>query len=353
MKTFQVLSIFSVLLFTLSCEKSTELVRPEPGSESTITLRTQNDFPPLEPAFSRGLGINNAGAMVGSMRNAAGQVHAFKLTKHEVWASDEAVSPNGLPEIRFSINDRGDVAGHKLVAGGIAPELWKNGEAYDLQVLPGYQFGEVYDINACGQMVGECLNGNYIAPTAMRATVFSVDGDPVDLGTLGGANASAAGINDEGDIVGVANNALGQSRAFLYSDGVMTDIGTLGGTSANANAINNRGEIAGRSLLANGAIRAFLYSDGVMTDLGTLGGAASVAFDINDSGEVVGFSRVSSGQAHAFLYKDGVMTDLGTLGGVDSRAISINNRGDIIGHYTLADGSVHAFLYQDGEMIPL
>jgi probable HAF family extracellular repeat protein len=353
MKTFKLLFIGSTLLFTLSCDQNMDLARPRSDMENTLTGRSQNDFPPLNPDFSRGLGINNAGAMVGSVRNSTGQVHAFKLTKHDEWLSDEEVSPNGLPEIRFSINDRGDVAGHKVVTGGISPVVWKDDGAFDLQVLPGYQFGEVYDINACGQMVGECLNGNYITPTAMRATVFSLDGDPVDLGTLGGTKASAAGINDEGDIVGVAENAIGQLRAFLYKDGVMTDIGTLGGTTANANAINNSGQIAGRSLLANGAIRGFLYSEGVMTDLGTLGGAASVAFDINDRGEVVGFSRISNGQAHAFLYKDGVMTDLGALGGIDSRAISINNRGDIIGHYTLANGSVHAFLYTDGEMIPL
>lgn len=353
MKIFQ-FSAISLMLFTiLACAKNTELALP--GSEvSLITGRTpQNDFPPLGTNFSRGLGINNAGAMTGSVRNAAGTVVAFKLTHHDVWYSDEEVSPNGLPEIRFCINDRGDIAGHKIVPGGITPVLWQNGEATILTALPGYLYGEVYDINASGQMVGESLNGNYITPTAMRATVFSLDGDPVDLGTLGGTKASAAGINDVGQIVGVAENGLGQMRAFLYEDGVMQDIGTLGGTSANANAINNRGEIAGRSLLANGAIRAFLYSDGVMTDLGTLGGAASVAFDINDRGEVVGFSRVSSGQAHAFLYKDGVMQDLGTLGGIDSRAISINNRGDIIGHYTLSNGTVHAFLCRDGEMIAL
>lgn len=354
MKMFKFLSLSMMMLFALSCEKDV-LVSPDPGLQPAgIMVRSsQNDFPPLGQGFSRGMGINNSGAMAGSVRNSNGTVVAFKLTKHELWMSDEAVAPNGMPEIRFSINERGDVAGHRIVPGGILPVVWENGVANDLSVLTGYQFGEVYDINACGQIVGESLNGSFVTPSAMRATVFSLEGDAIDLGTLGGAKSSAAGINDLGQIVGVAENALGQQRAFLYEDGVMTDIGTLGGTIANANAINNNGQIAGRSLLANGAIRAFLYSEGVMTDLGTLGGAASVAFDSNDRGDVVGFSRVASGQAHAFLYKDGVMTDLGTLGGIDSRAISINNRGDIIGHYTLPDNSVHAFLYTDGEMIPL
>jgi probable HAF family extracellular repeat protein len=355
MKSVKFFSLFSLLLFTLSCNQGAELVLPENGSGiSPILVRTPpDDTPLLNPAFSRGMGINNSGALVGSTRNEDGVVVAFKLTNHNLWLSDEVVAPNGLPEIRFSINDRGDVAAHKMVPGGIAPVVWKNGEAHDLPLLEGYQYGEVFDINASGQMAGEALNGNWLSPTAMRAVLYSADGEVEDLGTLGGAKAYAAGINDQGHVVGGAENALFQIRAYVYKDGVMEDIGTLGGTSANANSINNCGQIAGRSLLANGAIRGFLYSDGVMTDLGTLGGASSIAFDINDRGEVVGFSRVASGQAHAFLYKDGVMTDLGTLGGIDSRAISINNKGDIIGHYTLPDNTVHAFIYKDGEMIPL
>jgi probable HAF family extracellular repeat protein len=322
--------------------------------ELSVASNSQaNHLPALESPFSRAFEINDAGEIVGSMRNSEGQTVAFTLKNNAAWFSEAAVSPNGLPEIHFSINDPGDVAGHKTVAGGILPVLWRHGKTYDLQPLMGQQFAEVYDINNQGQMVGESLNGNFINPSTMRATLFSLDSDPVDLGTLGGAKSSAVAINDLGEIVGVADNASTQSHAFLYKDGAMQDIGTLGGTTSNANGINNKSEIVGRSTLANGAIRGFLYKNGTMYDLGTLGGAATVAFAINDKSEIVGFSRVSSGQAHAFLYKDGAMYDLGTLGGTDSRAYGINNRGDIVGQYTNADGSVHAFLYRDGTMVAL
>ena len=354
-KALQLWIISVMIIVTLSCKKSIGPVDPEiaPVFSDNSRKSSQNELASLESNFSRGFGINNSGAMTGSARNAEGKSVAFLLKNDNVWFSSEEVSPNGLPEIRFSINDPGDIAGHKIVPGGIVPVVWKNGQAYELQTLPGQQFGEVYDINNAGQMVGESLNGNFVTPTTMRATLFSLDGPPIDLGTLGGTKSGAIGINEDGDIVGVADNASGQSHAFLYKDGVMQDLGTLGGTASNANAINNNGEIVGRALLANGAIRAFLYKDGVMHDLGTLGGAASVAFDINDKGEIVGFARVANGQAHAFLYKDGVMIDLGTLGGTDSRAYGINNRGDIIGQYTNADGSVHGFIYRDGQMFPL
>jgi probable HAF family extracellular repeat protein len=307
----------------------------------------------LEAEFSRGFDINNAGTIVGTVRQAGGETVAFALRPQGLWTSAEPVMPNDLPVVRMSINGRGDIAGHKAVPGGIWPVAWIEGIAQELAPLAGYAFGEVFELNDAGEMVGESLNGNFVAPTAYRATRFLPDGTAEDLGTLGGTRSAAADINNQGQIVGVAENASGQFRAYLYENGVMQDIGTLGGTTANANAINNQGEIVGRSFLANGAIRAFYYRDGVMTDLGTLGGASSVAFDINDRGEIVGFSRVPNGQAHAFLYKDGVMTDLGTFGGIDSRAISINNQGEIVGHYTLADGSVHGFFYREGQMYPL
>lgn len=307
----------------------------------------------LEPGPSRAFSINNSGAIAGSAVNDDGTVVAFSLKNQKLWYSDEQVLPNGLPETKFSINEPGDVVGSKLSGTGLIPMLWRNGQAYELQKLPGFQFGEVYGINDAGVMVGECWNGTFVSATAMRAVLFPLEGPSVDLGTLGGGNAAAAGVNDREETVGASENAMGQFHAFIYRDGVMSDLGTLGGTISNANAINNRGEVVGRSTLANGAIRGFLYRDGVMLDLGTLGGASSVAFDINDRGEVVGFSRVSNGQAHAFLYKDGVMYDLGTLGGIDSRAYGINNKGEVVGQYTKTDGSVHAFVYRNGEMFPL
>jgi len=352
---FQLTAILTTMLLMISCKKSFVPAQTDQQLEvsSYSKKSSANDASLPESNFSRGFGINNSGAMTGSVRNDDGKVVAFLLKNNCFWFSDEEVLPNGLPETKFSINDPGDVAGSKVSGADLVPMLWRHGQSFELQKLSGFQFGEVYDLNNAGIMVGECWNGTYTTATSARAVVFSLTGLPVDLGTLGGTSAAATGVNEDGDIVGNSGLANGQSHAFLYREGVMYDLGTLGGTISNANAINNNGEIVGRSTLANGAIRAFLYKEGVMQDLGTLGGAASVAFDINDKGEVVGFSRISNGQARAFLFKDGVMQDLGALGGIDSRAIGINNKGEIIGHYTKTDGTIHAFIYRDGQMFPL
>lgn len=360
MKLNKLISLAVIMMITVSCQETIDFAHPGVQLDGNVPGLSTPSIGQitLNSDFSRGFGINNVGVVAGSAKGPDGTTVAFRLSKTDVWFSDEAVVPNGLPEVRFSINDRGDIAGHKAVPGGISPVVWRKGLCYDLEVLPGYTYGEVYDINASGQMVGESLNGNFVAPTQARATVFSVDGPPVDLGTLGGSLASAAGNNDLGHVVGFAETHIpGQTHAFVYKNGTMYDLGTLGGAFSNANAINNKGQIVGRSVLPNGAIRGFLCH-GIGTPLiniGTLGGNSSVAVDINDSGDIVGFSRISSGPFHAFLYKDDVMTDIGALipGTTDSRAMQINNNGDVTGYYTLTNGSIHAFLYRDGVMIPL
>ena len=347
-KSFHLAVIIVLLLISTSCKKNLTAeyaVAPAGTTEAALVS--------LGSGFSRAFGINNSGVITGSVRNTNGKVVAFMLKNNRRHYFSEEVSPNGIPEIRFAINDPGEIAGSRMNGTGITPVLWKNGQAYDLQTLPGQQYGEVFSINNAGVMVGESLNGNYVTPTSIRATVFSLSGPPIDLGTLGGSKASALGVNEQGHIVGFADNAAGQSHAFLYKDGVMRDLGTLGGTFSNANGINNRGEVVGRSALPNNEIRGFLYKEGIMQSIPTLGGNSSVALSINDKGDIVGFARISNGDTHAFLYSNGVMQDLGTLGGVSSRAHYINNRGDVVGQYVKADGSTHGFLYRNGEMFPL
>ena len=204
-------------------------------------------------------------------------------------------------------------------------------------------------------------------------------GKMIDLGTLGGANSRAFGINNSGEVVGLSNIAAGstQSSIFLYRHGHMTslvgpvdptetfgdikinskgdvigfplsdgdasidhkgnliDLGSLAGLGSAARDLNDHDEVVGYSgVSGTGSTRvnhAFLYKNGTVIDLGTLGGPGSVANDINAHGEIVGSSMTTSGATHAFLYRNTHMTDLGTLGGADSVAGAINNSGEVVG----------------------
>ena len=134
-----------------------------------------------------------------------------------------------------------------------------------------------------------------------------------DLGTLGGPESRAIGINAAGQVAGYSAAAGGGLHAFLYSDGAMTDLHAFSGPMSTAFAVNNRGQVVGDYLTGDGeTCHAFLYSGGKMTDLGTLLGGDSFAHGLNDRGQVVGYSTDrKSGRSRAFLYSEGKMTDLG------------------------------------------
>lgn len=116
----------------------------------------------------------------------------------------------------------------------------------------------------------------------------------IDLGTLGGRNSWARGINNDRQIVGESDTTDLRTRAFLWDNGVMTDLGTFGGNYSSASRINNHGHVVGWAETADGKRRAFLWKDGVMTDLNTFLPKESTidlveARDINDSGLIVGW----------------------------------------------------------------
>ena len=134
----------------------------------------------------------------------------------------------------------------------------------------------------------------------------------------------------------------------------MTDMGTLGGSESHATGINDSGQVVGWSYTASGAKHAFLFSNGQMTDLGALpGGGESCAYGINDQGRVVGYSYTADGAEHVFLYSNGTMIDLGFLpGGRESWACGINDHGQVAGCSAMASGVEHAYFLDTGIAAP-
>jgi probable HAF family extracellular repeat protein len=177
-----------------------------------------------------------------------------------------------------------------------------------------------------------------------------------DLGTLGGTESFAYGINASGQVAGGSFTGNGfSSHAFLYSNGTMADLGTLGALDSSAGSINDSGQAVGA--VVGGDNSAVLYSNGAIVNLGRLpGGGDSYATSINASGQIAGFALTKSPypRYHGFLYSNGTMADLGTLpGGSQSRALGINASGQVVGGADTSDGNSHAFLYSNGTMADL
>ena len=211
--------------------------------------------------------------------------------------------------------------------------------------------------------VAHATNGSHsagesgTASGAVHAFVSDFQGQMTDLGTLGGRDSRAYGINDVGVIVGTSSLPSGTEVAFVYRDGVMSPLGaTLGGPNSAAFDINNTNQVVGfADFSGHGDRRAFLYQNGTTTNLGSLGGR-SRAFAINDAGVVVGASSLtmsSPSETRAFRWENGVMENLGTLDGEDSYAMAINEEGVIVGWVENEYGYRRAVMWRDGVIIDL
>ncbi|WP_292922912.1 PEP-CTERM sorting domain-containing protein [Nitrosomonas sp.] len=259
------------------------------------------------------------------------------------------------------INDSGQVVGFSRTVGGRdhAFITGPNGVGIiDLGTLGGLD-SAAYGVNNSGQVVGESyMPGN----TSRHAFITGPNSiGMTDLGTLGGTYSGAGGINDSGQVAG--NSSISgdtATHAFITGpNGIgMTDLGTLGGTHSFASGINNFGQVVGASTTVDGNRHAFITgSNGEdMTDLGTMGADFSFAFDINNLGQAIGIAGFDgcSYCENSFVYSDGVMVNLSKLDEVISSgwthllARDINDHGQIVG-YGILHGVTQAFLLSGAD----
>jgi probable HAF family extracellular repeat protein len=155
--------------------------------------------------------------------------------------------------------------------------------------------------------------------TAAQGTSPPLDFTFTALGRLGGLQAAASGINDQGDIVGWSWAADQQSHATLWHLGQVIDLGAAAGSSATA--INNNGVIVG-----GGGGPAFQWRHGVILDLPYLEFPYGLAMAINDHGVMVG-----SDDTYAVLWTKSTETQLAAPGDNDG-ATGINEKGEAVGY---------------------
>jgi probable HAF family extracellular repeat protein len=247
------------------------------------------------------------------------------------------------------INNAGQIVGNTRTEAWI----WSDSGIVNLSASkPGVQ---VYAINNHGEAAGVFALG------ASTAFIYS-QGQFRDIGRPAGLNyATPHAINDNDQIAGTAGNFPGDtSRAFLFSSGTMTAIGTFGGDQGDAFGLNNKGTVVGSATLApppdspRGVERGFVYRNGALAQIQAPGATVGPAYDINETGAIVGGADfASTGLSQPFLYAGGVLSN---LGGPAGGARGINNHGAIVGTWGQMDAQsdlTHAFLYRSGTFTDL
>ncbi|MDX6557960.1 MAG: hypothetical protein QOF72_1009, partial [Blastocatellia bacterium] len=211
------------------------------------------------------IAISDAGRIVGYSEltpqgpngSFTGQVHGFFSDNGGVLK--EIGTLGGSSSQAWDVNDNGAVVGQAQDGSGqVRPFLWRDSnndgfwqanEMIDLRAIAGTTFGRGFSVSNNNIVVGNSTDG---ATGFVLATMWKDDngngiGDPGELralGNLGGTNANASGVNDNGyvcgtsEIAGLASNGLLMQRGFIWHDdngngvsdpGEMKSLGTLGG----------------------------------------------------------------------------------------------------------------------------
>jgi uncharacterized membrane protein len=252
--------------------------------------------------------------------NDAGKISGWSGQHAVVWQATGGYSllnaANSAGTQAQGINQQGAVAGSRALphADG-APTAWDaNGAEMDLSGVVGGAIA----LSDQGLIVGDAAqSGAYPDYGPQHATVWQ-GGEAADLGTLPGDRISSAqAVSNNADIVGISQGD--SSHAVLWHAGVITDIGSLatsGPTDASAAGIDDTGEIVGRSAVGTATdgstlFRAFLVLGGQMHDLNSLVDPSSAvasfatltdAAAINCNGDIAANGVDSRDQrTHAYL----------------------------------------------------
>lgn len=136
-------------------------------------------------------------------------------------------------------------------------------------------------INSLGQVVGDTALShswiwsaesglqiitplNPVAVVSINAAHVWSGGPAAQTLSLNSRDATAAGINASGLIVGTRYPRVGLNRAYLYdASEQLTELGTLGGTYSSGYSVNDSGQAVGGSGTAASSHHAFLWTPGV------------------------------------------------------------------------------------------
>jgi probable HAF family extracellular repeat protein len=250
----------------------------------------------------------------------------------------------------------------------------------DLGTLGG-NYSAASGLNDAAQVAGAAN----LIPNGPQHAFLWYGGHLSDLGTLGGLNSSAFGPNAGGEAAVLSETSEAdpndedfcgfgthlQCLAAVWRDGHMTRLPTLGGNNAQALGVNNQGQVFGYAENGNREKAGYCATPYQVLDFEAViwgpnqdemrelhplpGDTVGIALGISDNGQVAGSSGLCSnttvngimGGPHAVLWQqDGSPTDLGNLGGTLNVAASVNDRGEVVGGMlSSTDGKIHAFLW--------
>ena len=244
-----------------------------------------------------------------------------------------------------ALTDRGDVAGASIApTPGMAPSepaglthmyLWRNGALTDLG-SPDRVGLFVSDMNE---------DGTIVATGLVEGGLVWRDGQWIVLAP----DISLEAISNSGVIVGKRRFGV-NTQAIVYTGNALLGLGTFGGKDSYALGVNDRGQVVGGTSDAQGRSHAFVWQDGIMTDLGMFDGESTGAIDINNNGLIlISTKDHATGMHTPFIWDGTVLRKLISMPTKNVYARKMNERGDVVGSLERNNGLVGWVLF-DGQL---
>ena len=262
------------------------------GDSSAVSVWTrQNGSESLGLTGNEGgAGINNSGNIVG-----AGAPSNSNTTQGFAWFPSSGAewlgSLGGGMSAASGINSSNAIVGLSYTSQAYQHAFyWTRAEGMTdiTPSLTSIGGGTAVSINSSNEVVG------YFYPNGSLNTLGFTWTASGGLQSFGTAGTLGFGVNDEGTVVGQYILSTGWRHAFSYTQsGVMTDLGTLGGGESSALGINSAGWIVGTSYTTDqtNLPHGFLWTPtNGMVDLTTLAGISInqrvYSIQVNDYGVI-------------------------------------------------------------------
>jgi uncharacterized membrane protein len=295
-----------------------------------------------------GEALNNNGVVVGGIANSDGSVSLAEWSNGVL--TDLGVPP-GVPSLDFNtprvfgMNDCGAVVGTVRTSAGDLPSRWFIHDRGRFTVLPLADptdlGGAAIGVNNRGEVVG------YDHTSSNRVVGWRWSNGAYSSLPVSGTSTAALGINSSGTIIG--NRRLRLIRRLLTGQlrrtgerGYVLSHGTTQYLTGFVYAINDLGDAAGGSIF-DGQAMATVFKNGIAAVILSV---PSSAVGINSAASVVGsYQPAGHNRRHLFTWSaNSGAFDLTPDGYRSAEAAAINDRGDILGFGETLSGKSQYFL---------
>ncbi len=252
-----------------------------------------------EPSGAEGTlvgGVDAAGDIVGSYRDASGLFHGF-LLQGNVYATVDY--PGATETAITGLNDMGQAVGTTVHSNPPIGFLYDVGaETFTVISYPGAAQTSPIAINNDGAVAG------IISSTTNTNNGFELVGSRYTrIKPPNAPNSAVDGITSSGELAGYVSSVKQTPVNFLFKEGKFHAITIPNASSATVYGVNPRGTaLVGVYQPTPGTNAGFLYQGKALQELQFPGANGTFPQSVNDAGEVVGYFLDSSFNFHGFTW---------------------------------------------------